>query len=251
MRVFKYLLILAFTCLQCASALTLEEVQNNLLQYPVVQANFTQLKTIKGMNLPLKSSGILILSQKQGIVWQQQKPFAMHSLLTSEKMQLILGDQVQTITKEQNPQLFNFTQLLTAIFMSDRAMLEQNFDFTFEELPASQAQQLVWPQGSKADSKTANNNAAKTDTTVAPNSVVKSDGNTKTNPSYDLHDLWSLTLKPKQAPLNKIFDSINLFGSKVILKIVLNDKQGDSTTIYFSQHQLSQELSLEQAKLFK
>jgi len=49
---------------------------------------------------------------------------------------------------------------------------------------------------------------------------------------------WSLRLIPVTTPLDKIFTTIDLSGERYLSSIHLGDKQGDSTDIHFSQHQL-------------
>lgn len=115
------------------NALTLDEVQAQFAQSPVVQAQFTQQRSIKGISRPLISHGTMLMDQSQGIVWEQTKPFAMKTIITADKMVQVSRNKVQTITKEQHPQLFNFTQVLNALFTSNRKLLEQNFDYIFKE----------------------------------------------------------------------------------------------------------------------
>ena len=45
---------------------------------------------------------------------------------------------------------------------------------------------------------------------------------------------WTLVLTPKAAPLNKIFNRIDLSGSDFLERIDLDDKQGDKTQIQLS-----------------
>ncbi|NDL65624.1 LolA family protein [Acerihabitans arboris] len=48
-------------------------------------------------------------------------------------------------------------------------------------------------------------------------------------------DNWQLVLVPKTSPLDKLFTSITLTGRTYLDHILLEDKQGDSTAITFSQ----------------
>lgn len=48
------------------------------------------------------------------------------------------------------------------------------------------------------------------------------------------NDKWQLSLKPKAAPLNKIFNRIDLQGAAFLNSITLDDKQGDKTAITLS-----------------
>lgn len=61
---------------------------------------------------------------------------------------------------------------------------------------------------------------------------------------------WQLTLIPKQAPLNKIFNNITLIGDQYLLQIEINDKQNDKTLIMFSDHQ-TLPLSSNEKRLFQ
>ncbi|KFK95443.1 MULTISPECIES: outer membrane lipoprotein carrier protein LolA [unclassified Serratia (in: enterobacteria)] len=50
---------------------------------------------------------------------------------------------------------------------------------------------------------------------------------------------WALNLTPITTPLDKIFATLELAGQHYLETIQLNDKQGDRTTITFSQHRLT------------
>lgn len=58
------------------------------------------------------------------------------------------------------------------------------------------------------------------------------------NFELDFHDRgnnsWQLGLTPKAAPLNKIFNRIDLQGDSFLNRITLDDKQGDKTDITLS-----------------
>ncbi|MDA0155096.1 outer membrane lipoprotein carrier protein LolA [Vibrio sp. Makdt] len=59
-----------------------------------------------------------------------------------------------------------------------------------------------------------------------PATVQSSDENTGS---------WTLTLKPKSAPMNAVFEAITLQGNGDIERIELKEIRGDSTVIEFSQ----------------
>ncbi|MCG9638623.1 outer membrane lipoprotein carrier protein LolA [Vibrio sp. Isolate34] len=48
-------------------------------------------------------------------------------------------------------------------------------------------------------------------------------------------EVWTLTLKPKNAPMNAVFESITLQGNNDIERIELREIRGDSTVIEFNQ----------------
>lgn len=171
------------------SALTLDDLQQRFTEQPVVRAHFDQTRTIKDLPQPLRSQGKMLIARDQGLLWDQTAPFPMQLLLDDKRMvQVINGQPPQTITAENNPQMFQFNHLLRALFQTDRKVLEQNFRVTFTDVGKGR---------------------------------------------------WTLRLTPITTPLDKIFATIDLAGKTYLESIQLNDKQGDSTDIALSQHQLT------------
>ncbi|EPY8425228.1 LolA family protein [Citrobacter youngae] len=117
------------------SALTLDDLQQRFTEQPVVRAHFDQTRTIKDLPQPLRSQGKMLIARDQGLLWDQTAPFPMQLLLDDKRMvQVINGQPPQTITAENNPQMFQFNHLLRALFQADRKVLEQNFRVTFTDL---------------------------------------------------------------------------------------------------------------------
>ncbi|MEX3021764.1 outer membrane lipoprotein carrier protein LolA [Kluyvera sp. STS39-E] len=185
----KFLPLLMLLISPLVNALTLDTLQQRFTEQPVVRAHFTQTRTIKDMPQPLRSAGQMLIARDQGLLWDQTSPFPMQLLLDDKRMvQSINGQPPQTITAENNPQMFQFNHLLRALFQADRKVLEENFRVEFADL---------------------------------------GDGR------------WTLRLTPITTPLDKIFATIDLGGKTYLESIKLNDKQGDSTDIALSQHQLT------------
>lgn len=132
----KAFLFLVLTFLSVtAHAVTLEELQQRFSQVPVLRADFAQQRTISGMAQPLNSSGNLLIAQQQGLWWQQEKPFSLTLLLTEKRMvQIMAGQEPQVVTADNNPQMFQFNSLLSALFHADRKVLEENFALDFKDL---------------------------------------------------------------------------------------------------------------------
>ena len=125
------LLLLAWVSLN-AQAVTLDELQQRFSQQPVLRAEFSQQRSISGMDQKLNASGSLIISRKDGLWWQQDKPFSLSLLLTDSRMvQTMAGQTPQVVTAQNNPQMFQFNSLLTALFHADHRALEQNFALDF------------------------------------------------------------------------------------------------------------------------
>ncbi len=53
----------------------LDSIRARLSKNTIVHADFTQIKTLEAFNRPVKSSGRLVVSQKQGILWQVRSPY--------------------------------------------------------------------------------------------------------------------------------------------------------------------------------
>lgn len=171
------------------SALTLDSLQQRFTEQPVVRAHFDQTRTIKDLPQPLRSQGKMLIARDKGLLWDQTSPFPMQLLLDDKRMvQAINGQPPQTVTAENNPQMFQFNHLLRALFQADRKVLEQNFRVEFADLGEGR---------------------------------------------------WTLRLTPITTPLDMIFATIDLAGKTYLESIQLNDKQGDSTDIALSQHQLT------------
>lgn len=129
----RFLPLLALLVSPFVSALTLDDLQQRFTGQPVVRAHFDQTRTIKDLPQPLRSQGQMLIARDQGLLWDQTAPFPMQLLLDDKRMvQTINGQPPQTITADNNPQMFQFNHLLRALFRADRKVLEQNFrvDFT-------------------------------------------------------------------------------------------------------------------------
>lgn len=64
------------------------------------------------------------------------------------------------------------------------------------------------------------------------------------------NNIWTLTLKPKLAPLNKIFKQIILSGKSYLEKVTINDMQNDKTELTFKNHKTTK-LSQDEQLLFR
>lgn len=129
----RFLPLLALLVSPFVSALTLDDLQQRFTGQPVVRTHFDQTRTIKDLPQPLRSQGQMLIARDQGLLWDQTAPFPMQLLLDDKRMvQTINGQPPQTITADNNPQMFQFNHLLRALFRADRKVLEQNFrvDFT-------------------------------------------------------------------------------------------------------------------------
>lgn len=135
-----------------AQAVTLDDLQQRFASQPVVRADFSQLREIKGMAQPLKSSGELLIAQDKGLWWHQAAPFPLTLVLDDKRMvQVMNGQAPQIITADSNPQMFQFNHLMRALFQADRQVLEQNFSLDFSDLGQQKWQLVLTPKTSPLD----------------------------------------------------------------------------------------------------
>lgn len=116
-KLFKYfattvLLVFAFN----ADALSLNELSANLQKAPNLVANYTQEKTLNKLNKVLKSSGDVVIIDNKNVFFRQSEPFELEQIITPNRFAQIMDDEVNEITKENNPQLFEISNLLLSIF---------------------------------------------------------------------------------------------------------------------------------------
>ncbi len=144
----RVVLLLILSPLSCTVlAVTLEELQLRFKDQPVVRAQFSQLRQIKGLAQPLRSRGELIIARTHGLWWQQQQPFILTLLLDDRRMvQRIAGQSPQTITAESSPQLFQFNHLLRALLQADTVLLAKHFSLDFRDAGAQRWQLILTPR---------------------------------------------------------------------------------------------------------
>lgn len=147
------ILLATLLMLSAASqAVTLEDLQQRFASQPVVRADFTQLREIKGMSQPLKSSGELLIAQDKGLWWHQAKPFPLALVLDDKRMvQVMSGQAPQIITADSNPQMFQFNHLLRALFQADRQVLQQNFKLDFQAIDRQKWRLILTPTTTPLD----------------------------------------------------------------------------------------------------
>lgn len=110
----------------------LEQLETQLAQHPIVRGEFTQQRHIEMFAEPLSSTGRFTLSKQQGLLWQQNVPFAVNLVLTEDKLrQTFVNQAPQTISAEQNPLVFYFSRVFLAVFHGDTQALKTEFELNF------------------------------------------------------------------------------------------------------------------------
>ena len=114
-----------------AWALSLNELSATLQKSPNLLANYTQDKTLNKLNKVLKSSGEVVIVDNKNVFFRQNEPFELEQIITPNRFAQIMDDEVNEITKENNPQLFEISNLLLNIFSMNEAN-DKYFAYTLD-----------------------------------------------------------------------------------------------------------------------
>lgn len=115
-KLFKFLFIfvaLAFSF--NTNALTVNELSALLQKDANFKASYNQEKTLNKLNKILKSSGVVIIENKN-VFFRQNTPFELEQIITPNRFAQIMDDEINEITRDNNPQLFEISNLLLNIF---------------------------------------------------------------------------------------------------------------------------------------
>ncbi|SBT12033.1 LolA family protein [Vibrio celticus] len=177
---------------------SISDLQTVLSENSIVRGEFTQTRNMEMFAQPLTSQGTFLLDKSNGLLWTQATPFPVSLVLTDNKLSQRFADQpAKIITDKENPMAFYFSHIFLSVFHGDTQKLQEQFSLSFE------------PATAKNSDESANSSSEYT--------------------------RWTLTLKPKNAPMNAVFEAIILQGQGDIERIELREVRGDSTVIEFSQ----------------
>ena len=125
---------LLLCCSISLSALTLEQLQQQLMTQEILRGDFTQSKTLQMFNQPLLSDGTFLLSHQQGLIWKQNNPFPVSLVLAKNKLSQQFSDQApEIIEAKENPMVFYFSHLFLSLFKGDLTSLEKQFSMTLND----------------------------------------------------------------------------------------------------------------------
>ena len=116
-KLFKFLFIfvaLAFSF--DTNALTVNELSVLLQKDANFKASYNQEKTLNKLNKILKSSGVVIIIENKNVFFRQNTPFELEQIITPNRFDQIMDDEINEITRDNNPQLFEISNLLLNIF---------------------------------------------------------------------------------------------------------------------------------------
>lgn len=116
-KLFKFLFVfiaLAFSF--NTNALTVNELSALLQKDANFKASYNQEKTLNKLNKILKSSGVVIIIENKNVFFRQNTPFELEQIITPNRFAQIMDDEINEITRDNNPQLFEISNLLLNIF---------------------------------------------------------------------------------------------------------------------------------------
>lgn len=116
-KLFKFLFVfiaLAFSF--NTNALTVNELSALLQKDANFKASYKQEKTLNKLNKILKSSGVVIIIENKNVFFRQNTPFELEQIITPNRFAQIMDDEINEITRDNNPQLFEISNLLLNIF---------------------------------------------------------------------------------------------------------------------------------------
>jgi hypothetical protein len=125
-----------FVSLCAAEPDDLLRINARIKQYPVIRAEFTQNKQIAAMKHPLVTTGHLIYSRQQGVLWQIELPYHISYILGTGKIIEISADGIRRERRLRDvPGLAQIGQIFGAIFSTNTMVLRQYFDATVQSNP--------------------------------------------------------------------------------------------------------------------
>ena len=116
-----------------ARADVLDDIKTQLAPFSALRGSFRQVKTIKILKRPLRSSGEFLLAKDQGALWRTLKPSVSTVKVTSSEVAQIKDGKVGfRMGVEDQPALRMVTKVLFAVFAADVDELKRHFDITGE-----------------------------------------------------------------------------------------------------------------------
>lgn len=116
-KLFKFLFVfIALPFSFNTNALTVNELSALLQKDANFKASYKQEKTLNKLNKILKSSGVVIIIENKNVFFRQNTPFELEQIITPNRFAQIMDDEINEITRDNNPQLFEISNLLLNIF---------------------------------------------------------------------------------------------------------------------------------------
>lgn len=134
------------------NSITSADLLNSISDTDFVKAEFLQTKYLKAADTTLESSGFMMILKDKGIIIEQSEPFENTTVVTDRKIQEIMDDEEHVITRDDNPQVFEFTKSLMQIFSKDLSstrdfkinIKKADKDFVIELIPLDEMMSKIF-----------------------------------------------------------------------------------------------------------
>lgn len=119
--------------LSAATESVFAAVCKTISSHPIQNGEFTQTKTITKLNRNLVSSGTYIISQKDGILWNTQKPFpSVMAVTKSGIIQTNASGKKSKLDAKGNVTFEHLSAVISAVFQGNAEALRKNFTIYFD-----------------------------------------------------------------------------------------------------------------------
>lgn len=146
MFVFISTLLLVVTGLNTAYAEQqdlLKQLGDRIEQHAVLRADFTQTKQMPALKRPLITSGKLLYSKTQGVIWQISKPYPISYILSEDKVVEVSADGVRKERAVRDmPGFAQISRIFKAMLSGDVNALNGYFDNKIQIEPNQAGWQL-------------------------------------------------------------------------------------------------------------
>lgn len=108
-----------------------DEVKSRLSVAEVLRGDFSQVKAIKGLKKPLRSSGNFVLARRRGVLWHTEKPLKSELRVSRDGLrQRREGKTVLELKAGSQPGLKMLSEVLFSVFSADLAGLRSTFEMS-------------------------------------------------------------------------------------------------------------------------
>lgn len=115
----------------------LQQLTERLAAQPILRAQFTQSKTIQGLQRPLLSTGQFLLAQRpvaEGVLWRIEQPIQLSYWLTEQHMIEIQANGQRQIRRASDmPGFSQIGRIMSSLFRLNQRDLQQYFTWQYKE----------------------------------------------------------------------------------------------------------------------
>lgn len=129
---FCLLLLVSLGLFAQSKEITIEQVSKQLSRYPCTRGTFVQEKYIPAIKRSLTSSGTFLITSRDGIIWQTEKPYP--SIMTVGMSHISQGTSLETMTRidtGSNRLFMDFSNAISSAFSGNLKEIQNSFYTNF------------------------------------------------------------------------------------------------------------------------